>query len=89
MTGAQVYVLDPLADLDWRDTGCAAGGPSCLACPLARCVEEIGGAAKFQRDQRDREVRAALHSGSAIEAVAAAYNLSVHQAQRIGRGARS
>ena len=23
------------------DTGCAAGGPSCLACPLPVCVEDI------------------------------------------------
>ena len=25
---------------NWRDTGCQLH-PSCLACPLARCVEEV------------------------------------------------
>ena len=33
------------------DTGCAAGGPSCLACPLPVCVEDI----PVQVQERDKQ----------------------------------
>ena len=34
------------------DTGCAAGGPSCLACPLPVCVEDIP--VTLQAQERDK-----------------------------------
>lgn len=57
-------------DVTLKDTGCPAGGPSCLRCPLPRCVLDVETARQRTSDKRASEIRALLASGSTATEVA-------------------
>ena len=43
----------------YRDTGCKDGGPSCLECPLPRCIHDEGPMFVFLKNQRAKDARIA------------------------------
>ena len=72
-------------DIDHPDTGCAAGGPSCLACPLARCVhDDIRPGGRTRQPERDALIVEAL-AGATVEDVAARFGLSPRSVWRIAQ----
>lgn len=70
------------------DTGCDAGGPSCLRCPLPQCIyDEDGWLGKEARRQRDAEIlRLRLHHGVSIEELRVAFGLGERTIQRAIHG---
>ena len=75
--------------LDFPDTGCAAGGPSCLACPLARCVHDgVRPGGPPRQPERDALIVAAL-AGATVEDVAARFGLSRRSVWRIAQNAEA
>ena len=82
--------FDVLEVAHWRDSGCALGGPSCLACILPQCVEDVpGGARALRLDARDDRARAMYEAGRTSREVAAAFGLSLAQVKRVLAGKRT
>ena len=82
-----VVRIDALPEhVDYADTGCAVA-PSCLRCPLARCIEDEPAA--LSRARRDREI-AMIHDryGASPELLARTYGITGRQVFRILRRAR-
>lgn len=77
-----------ITESDYRDTGCAEGGPSCLECPLARCVHDAGGARKAGLADRDMRLRARSYEGATIEELMREFRVGRRAVRRIAFGSR-
>lgn len=72
----------------WRDTGCSVW-PSCLSCPLPRCVHEVpGGVAWGRAWLRGQQVLEARQRRMTVPQLARAFGLSERQVYRILRAAK-
>lgn len=80
------FLLRPNAfvdGIDYPDTGCETGGPSCLACPLARCVHDVpGGARALLQQAHGERARAMRDGGASLDEIAAAIGVSRRTAHR-------
>lgn len=75
--------LDSLPE-DWvyRDTGCILA-PSCLCCPLPRCIDdEPGGLPAVRRRERDAEMRA-LAGSMSKDALAERFGLGLRHVYKV------
>jgi DNA-binding transcriptional ArsR family regulator len=69
-------------DIHWKDEGCELF-PSCLGCPMPRCIEEEPRGKQRLRMQSRAEAMAALRdSGRTVGEIAAACNVSIRTVQR-------
>ena len=67
---------------NWKDSGCALQ-PSCLSCPLERCIEEVPRGRQRQRMSDRAAAMAALRrQGSTAGQVAEAFGVSLRTVQR-------
>jgi hypothetical protein len=72
----------------YEDTGCVLF-PSCLRCPLSRCVyEDPRGVQHYLRQGRDREVQRLIGEGHTVPEVAAQLGISRRHVFRILRRLR-
>lgn len=72
----------------YEDTGCVLF-PSCLRCPLPRCVyEDPRGVQRYLRQTRDREVLRLIGEGHSVPEVAARLGISRRHVFRILRRLR-
>ncbi|MER3421179.1 MAG: hypothetical protein C4290_11960 [Chloroflexota bacterium] len=72
----------------YEDTGCVLF-PSCLRCPLPRCVyEDPRGVQHYLRQNRDREVLRLVGEGSTVPEIAARLGVSRRHVFRILRRLR-
>ena len=73
----------------YRDTGCKdAGVPSCLDCPLPRCVEEMSNAelAAFRRERKWQEWARTIRAESLpVEEAAERFGVTVRTIYRVKR----
>lgn len=69
-------------NVKWRDTGCADGGPSCLACPLDVCLLDQPSGADVMRG-RNRRILRAHKEGRSVKKIAAAFGLSTRTVHRV------
>jgi len=84
---------DPLEYANWRDTGCDLH-PSCLQCPLPRCIEEQSrGRQRQKMEKRAAAMQALASAGSTVREIAAVYSVSertvqreLHRGGKIGEG---
>lgn len=66
---------DRVPELDhYEDTGCRMH-PSCLQCPLPRCVYELPAARPKRMAARDREIAQLYYAGHSADAIAAHFGL--------------
>ena len=73
---------DPLEYANWRDTGCDLH-PSCLECPLPRCIEEqFRGRQRQKMEERAVAMQGLASAGSTVREIAAAYYVSERTVQR-------
>lgn len=73
----------PLEYANWQDEGCELC-PSCLRCPLPRCIEEQPrGRQKYRLDRRSVDMLSMRRGGSEVREIAAAYRVSVRTVQRV------
>lgn len=71
---------------NWSDSGCDLN-PSCLECPLPRCVEEEPrGRQKMRMGARTKAMLAMRRQGQTVKEIAACFSLSVRTVQRAFRG---
>ena len=69
-------------EVDWRDEGCELF-PSCLNCPLPRCIEEEPrGRQRLRTSARARQMAELRRSGRSIEEVAQVFGTSKRTVQR-------
>lgn len=62
--------------LDYADGGCSFA-PSCLRCPLERCIYEVaGGVRRALADSRDEALVRRRREGAGIEALAREFGIS-------------
>lgn len=74
----------PLYGAEYADEGCAFF-PSCLRCPLPRCLEDLpGGAEAIFLALRDREIRRLREQGYPSATIAKRFGVSLRTAQRVG-----
>ena len=67
---------------NWRDTGCQLH-PSCLSCPLERCIEEVPrGKQRLRLDSRAGAMSELRRQGCTARQVAAAFGVSIRTVQR-------
>jgi|GEM_PF-1039807 len=81
---------DPLPEETlYEDTGCAIA-PSCLRCPLARCIfDRPGSPGERRRRRRDHLIRALLARGWNPTQIATRFGLSASQVRRIRAALRA
>ena len=73
--------------LDYPDTGCEAGGPSCLACRLPTCVlDDPGGLVRAERQGRAAQMAARAAAGASIGEIMREFGLSRRSVFRILNG---
>jgi len=69
-------------DIAWRDEGCDLF-PSCLSCPLPRCIEEEPrGKQKLRMLDRASKMAGLKQNGKSIEEIASAFEVSTRTVQR-------
>ena len=69
-------------EVDWRDEGCAMF-PSCLNCPLPRCMEEEPrGKQRVRMSARARRMAELRREGKTIEEIAELFGVSNRTVQR-------
>jgi DNA-binding CsgD family transcriptional regulator len=75
--------LDLLPDeIAWRDEGCAVF-PSCLSCPLPRCVEEEPrGRQRLRLAVRNKRMVELRRSGKSVKEIAGLFRVSQRTVQR-------
>jgi DNA-binding CsgD family transcriptional regulator len=67
---------------NWKDSGCALH-PSCLSCPLERCIEEVPRGRQRQRMSDRAAAMASLRrQGNTARQVAVAFGVSLRTVQR-------
>jgi hypothetical protein len=69
--------------VNWQDTGCQFGGPSCLNCQLPVCVHDMAGGVVRQRrmDKRARIINLANRGWEHSE-IASTLGISIRTVQR-------
>ena len=74
-----------LAEWEYRDEGCDLS-PSCLNCPLPRCIyERPRGKQKMRLEARAKRM-AELRRGKSLKEVAEVFGVSLRTVQRVLRG---
>jgi len=69
-------------EVQWRDEGCEVF-PSCLGCPLPRCLEEEPrGKQRLRLSTRARRLAELKRSGKSVKDIAALFGISVRTVQR-------
>ncbi len=69
-------------DVNWRDRGCEFY-PSCLNCPLPRCVEdEPRGQQRLRMAARQRRMLELRHIGKSVKEIAELFCVSIRTVQR-------
>ena len=69
-------------DMHWRDEGCEFF-PSCLNCPLERCIEEEpGGRRRLKRQARIRRITNLKNGGKSPAEIARIIGVSTRTVQR-------
>lgn len=73
---------------NWKDEGCELH-PSCLACPLPRCIEELPrGRQKWRMQERTAAMLRLKDGGLTAREIASLYRVSVRTVQRSISGKR-
>ncbi len=75
--------LDLLPDeVDWKDRGCVLF-PSCLSCPLPRCIEEVSrGRQRLRMSARARHMVELSAAGKSTRDIARLFGVSARTVQR-------
>lgn len=74
--------FDEVEYANWKDTGCDMG-PSCLQCPLPKCIEEEPrGRQKRRLDARAEAMKEMCRQGTPMHEIAAAFSVSERTVQR-------
>ena len=75
--------LDILPDeIDWKDSGCVLF-PSCLSCPLPRCIEEVSrGRQRLRMSARARRMVELSAAGKSTRDIARLFGVSTRTVQR-------
>jgi len=69
-------------DIEWHDEGCDLF-PSCLSCPLPRCIEEEPrGKQKLRMLNRANKMARLKQEGKSVEEIAGAFAVSIRTVQR-------
>lgn len=69
-------------DINWRDTGCEVY-PSCLCCPLPKCLEEEPrGRQKLRTLARSRRMAELKREGRSLAEIARLFRVSQRTVQR-------
>ena len=72
----------PPEDINWRDEGCQFY-PSCLNCPLPRCIEEEPrGKQRLKKIARAIRMGELKQSGKSLEEIASTFAVSKRTVQR-------
>ena len=76
-------------EIDWRDEGCEVF-PSCLNCPLPRCVEEESrGQQRLRMAERNRRMAELRQRGKSVKEIAGLFGVSQRTVQRALRNTKS
>jgi hypothetical protein len=69
-------------DINWRDEGCEFA-PSCLKCPLPRCVEEEQrGQQRLRMSDRKKRMEELKQAGKSVKEIAGIFGVSTRTVQR-------
>ena len=69
-------------DYNWKDEGCEFN-PSCLNCPLPRCIEdEPGGRQRIRKQVRDDKIDDLRRNGKSIAEIAGEFGISKRSVYR-------
>ena len=69
-------------EIDWRDEGCAVF-PSCLSCPLPRCVEEEPrGRQRLKLAVRNKRMVELRQGGKSVKEIAGLFGISRRTVER-------
>ena len=69
-------------DCNWKDEGCEFY-PSCLNCPLPRCIEdEPGGRQRMRKQARNDKIVELRRDGKSIAEIAGAFGISKRSVYR-------
>ena len=69
-------------EVDWKDSGCALF-PSCLSCPLPRCIEEVSrGRQRLRMSARARRMSQLSAAGKSTAEIACLFSVSIRTVQR-------
>jgi DNA-binding NarL/FixJ family response regulator len=80
MIGGELDLLPD--DINWRDGGCDFS-PSCLNCPLPRCVEEEPrGQQRLRMDARKKRMLELKKDGKSVKEIAGLFGISTRTVQR-------
>jgi len=80
MVGSEVDLLPE--EVNWRDEGCGVF-PSCLNCPLPRCVEEESrGHQRLKMKARNRRMAELRRGGKSVKEIAELFGVSQRTVQR-------
>jgi hypothetical protein len=80
MVGSELDLLPD--EIDWRDEGCEVF-PSCLNCPLPRCVEEEPrGQQRLRLAARNRRMVELRQSGKSVRDIAGLFGVSQRTVER-------
>jgi transposase-like protein len=80
MVGSELDLLPD--EIDWRDAGCEVF-PSCLNCPLPRCVEEEPrGQQRLRLAARNRRMVELRQSGKSVRDIAGLFGVSQRTVER-------
>jgi DNA-binding CsgD family transcriptional regulator len=80
MIGGEIDLLPD--DIEWRDQGCELF-PSCLNCPLPRCVEdEPRGQQRLRMSARKKRMEELKRLGKSVREIAGLFRVSNRTVQR-------
>jgi hypothetical protein len=80
MIGGELDLLPD--DINWRDGGCEFS-PSCLNCPLPRCVEdEPRGQQRLRMAARKKRMEELKQAGKSVKEIAGIFGVSTRTVQR-------
>ena len=80
MDGSELDLLPE--EIDWRDEGCELF-PSCLNCPLPRCIEEQSRERqRLKMKFRNRRMMDLRNGGSGVKEIAELFGVSQRTVQR-------
>jgi DNA-binding CsgD family transcriptional regulator len=80
MIGSEVELVPD--DINWRDRGCEFF-PSCLDCPLPKCVEdEPRGQQRLRMAHRNRRMADLRRLGKSVKEIAGIFGVSMRTVQR-------
>ena len=80
MVGSELDLLPE--EIDWRDEGCEVF-PTCLKCPLPRCLEEQPrGQQRLKMSARNRRMAEFRRRGKSVKEIADLFGVSQRTVQR-------